>query len=251
MPTNLAGSPFPRRAPDLSRRVSWQTRVTSGQLVGTLMRELPVHPDLTSLQTDRRNYQALMSEVKARIFAIRAILDHGRDLHPQIVTETCDLQLRLCCECIALACLAVHRSLAGSTANDIMKAYQPGVIMKRLARLHPDFYPVPWNLNVTDSGWHLTADQEALASFLSSKALIDLWENLGRGLHKGSLKSLLTAERPVANDHPVLDQQLDALTTFLRMHTIMSHDRSHVIICEGLMDKPDVGVHCSLAIAQG
>lgn len=178
--------------------------------------------DVEALQVDRLRYQALMSEVKARIFAVRSIVERIQGLHPQIVTETCYLQLRLCCECIALGCLAVHRSVPGSTVKGLMKAYQPGVIMNRLERLHRDFYPAPWTVNLTDKGWHMTADRDALASFMNCAALISLWNSLGASLHKGSLETFLAAEGQTAKEQTVVEDTLVTLGTFLKLHAVIA-----------------------------
>lgn len=205
--------------------------------------------DLHARQSERKAYELLMGEVKARIFAIRELVERCDGLNPQIVHETCGLQLRLCCECIALACLAAHGSIPETGKKDLQKAYQPGAIMAALESLHPQFYPVPRIAERVEYGWHAATDDARASSFLSREALVILWNDLGSKLHKGSMKSMISGKTSLATEYPNLQDTLRPIEALLHYHTIHSRDLTHVFICEGLLDQPEAGVRCHLAVA--
>jgi|SRR5882724_2304781 len=56
-------------------------------------------------------------------------------------SEFCYLQLRMLCELIAVGCLVVHGDVEGT--KGLCKVWAADKVMKRLEKLHPDFYPHP------------------------------------------------------------------------------------------------------------
>ena len=86
-------------------------------------------------------YANLMEEVKVRIDALNQILSGQVNLPPQIVRESCFLQLRMLCELIALSALAAHEDIEATTK--LKKEYAAPKIIEHLELLHPSFYPYP------------------------------------------------------------------------------------------------------------
>jgi hypothetical protein len=147
----------------------------------------------------RRNllniYAALMEEIKARISWIDGAIDQATKWpDPAAFHEFGYLQLRMICETIALACLVAHGDL------DIVKAFQKEYaadrIIRRLDKLHPNFYPHPRTTTILDSGqYQLNIVEEG--DFLKKKELIELYAKCGLVLHRGSLKTLNVGRRQV------------------------------------------------------
>ena len=88
-------------------------------------------------------YAALMEEIKRRVDVLRAVLDGTYPLPVMPAFEFCYLQLRKICEVFALACLAAHGDIPGVRTKLLQKTYNADFIIKQLATLHPQFYPVP------------------------------------------------------------------------------------------------------------
>ncbi len=148
-----------------------------------------------------------------------------------------------------MACLAAHSSIPETSKPDIMKAYQPGLIMAKLSDLHEDFYPKPRTVIQVPGGWQLDDDPEALASFLSRESLVTLWNSLGDLLHKGRLKNIVAGRKTHVTTYEHLHAELKSLELLLNWHSTHTLDGKHVFICEGLLDNPSVGVRCVLAVA--
>src|SRR6266850_2561007 len=86
-------------------------------------------------------YVAILEETKVRIDCINTALNGRTTLPERSAVEFCYLQLRMLCELIAVGCLVVHGDIEGT--KGLRKAWAADEIMKRLEKLHPDFYPHP------------------------------------------------------------------------------------------------------------
>src|ERR1700722_492219 len=86
-------------------------------------------------------YLGILEEAKVRINCINIALGGRTNLPERGAIEFCYLQLRMLCELIAVGCLVVHGDIEGT--KGIRKVWAADEIMKRLERLHPDFYPHP------------------------------------------------------------------------------------------------------------
>jgi hypothetical protein len=121
-------------------------------------------------------YLGLMEEASYRLLAMDTALEGRTGLPPGAIKEYCFLQLRMLCELIALGCLTAHGDLQTGKLKD---AYEADKIIRRLQRLHPDFYPIA--AIRTDKGPRLYED-----GFLTKEALTKLYWRCGDVLHRGS-----------------------------------------------------------------
>jgi hypothetical protein len=133
-------------------------------------------------------YAKLMSEIYARLNAIPII---RRELMPRIprnfVYESEYLQLRIVCDLIAVGCLIAHGDIPATRAGKLRAAKYPTMIIPELEKLHPDFYPVPFDM--------VGLDHRPLADgFLTKNDLLTLYAECGDAVHRGSLKTL-TSDR--------------------------------------------------------
>src|SRR5215467_7755061 len=88
-------------------------------------------------------YSVLMHEAKRRLLAMDTALEKKTGLPEVAVREYCFLQLRMLCELIALGCLTAHGDIEETRGPVLQKSYHAGDIVKRLERLHRNFYPIP------------------------------------------------------------------------------------------------------------
>ena len=81
----------------------------------------------------------LMEEAKCRLLAMDIVLGGGTGLPKGAIREFCFLELRMLCELIALGCLTAHGDLKTSKLKQV---YEADRIIRRLQKLHPDFFSV-------------------------------------------------------------------------------------------------------------
>lgn len=201
-------------------------------------------PDLAAVQRDILDpYCALMDEVKRRQAVIRSILAKQVPL-PQIVAfELCYLQLRYICELIALSCLTAHGDIEATQTGKIRKAYAADWIINRLEALHPEFYPTPGRQILDDKG-RATNVEQITAGFLTKTDLQSLYIECGELLHRGSMKSILSA-KPRVPDFETVDEWNRKVVRPLNHHQIQLIYPT-LMIWVGMQGRDDGKVHVNL-----
>lgn len=196
-------------------------------------------------------YGNLMFELRTRIDSIPKFANPDIDLPPPTRAEACFLQLRLLCEIIALGCLTAHGDLKEVKAARLQKAYEADFIIKRLERLHPDFFPVPHTVEVHPtpfvgrSAYHYTPKSDG---FLTKDALLRLYRRTGGVLHRGSLKALTATPRDEAKMFDEIHAAHVGLIQLTSAHHLMTKDREVAIVCN--IPAADEGdVHVAMAVA--
>lgn len=123
---------------------------------------------------------------------VARLLDGSGESPPRIVEEVAYLQFRKICELVALMSLYLHGDLP--TGKRLLGEWNAEVIMKRLGRLHPDFFPRSASVSlrhVNPAGqkvWQLNEPHDTNA--LSASDLKLLYVECGAKLHAGSIKSI-------------------------------------------------------------
>ena len=169
-------------------------------------------------------YLSLIRELKHRLFAITDLLESNIPLPSIVVQESCYLQLRLCCELLAIGCLVQHGDIEATKKKDIQKAYEPGKIIAHLSELHSNFFPVPivfvrgevLRINDVTAEWR--------ANCLTKEELVSTWNKLGSHLHKGSLKGLLTDRPTVQKSYPEVGRLVFRFRSLLEQHSIANFE---------------------------
>jgi hypothetical protein len=172
---------------------------------------MPTQADLDAANV----YTSIMEEAKFRALSINTITNSQTALPLPLMRECCFLQLRMLCELIALGCLVAHGDIGETKA--LQKSYHAGEIVKRLEKLHPNFYPVPRKPIFGPGRVHM-ADYDG--SFLTKDDLLTLYGICGDLLHKGSLRSLLNPKQPPPSDYQDIQHWGQNVLNLLSFHSI-------------------------------
>lgn len=185
-------------------------------------------------KTDKRNtlYANLMGEVKVRIDCIGTTCQ-GRGSYPSVVVrEFCYLQLRMLCELIALSCLVAHGDIESLKSHKTGKAYSADDMLSRLEKLRPHFYPIPAR-QIPRPGPPPHMEMAAInPSPLPKQELLSLYGKTHRYVHRGSLKTLLSADAPIDQsiNIPEIIGWAQKINDLLSSH-IIAVSEEHLIIC--------------------
>ena len=159
--------------------------------------------------------------------------------------EYCFLQLRMLCELIALGCLIAHGDIEETKSSRVQEAYHAGEIVKRLEKLHPNFYPSPRNLVFMPGHVHLgDYDRE----FLTKSELITLYGKCGDALHRGSLRQLLDPKSQVPADFSDIQEWGQKILNLLSVHLISRIGGNfHFVV---MLESPQAGSNVLVSLAE-
>lgn len=175
------------------------------------------------------SYADLMNEIKIRISHINVAITGELNLPVILVNEFCFLQLRMICETIALACLVAHGDLDGTKGHNISNEYSADKILKRLAELRPNSYPLPRKqVQVCQGKFNLEPVAEG---FLTKQDLARLYGQSGAVLHRGSLKNLLKQNNTVQLRFSIISEWRDKIIALLNHHLIQLREGQTMIAC--------------------
>jgi hypothetical protein len=198
-------------------------------------------------------YGNLMEEVKARIGAADAAITGKYPVHPVIAQEIAYLQLRLLCETIALGCLVAHGHITNINFDRLHKEYDADKIIKEMAKLHADFYPVP--IILTQLFGNMWGEKPRTEGFLTKQELLKLYGITGNFLHRGRLKKLLESMNPEV-DFSAIAGWLTKIGGLMSVHQIHAPGRKVIwdcILTYGAFDGSGpvrVAVACQVEIPQ-
>jgi hypothetical protein len=97
--------------------------------------------------------------------------------------EFCLLQLRFCCELLAIGCVAIHTDVP--QASSLHKEWNAEKIMKTFEKLKPQFFPEPIKDELGTNGiWEQTPAKGAL----TRDELLKMYKFFGGLLHTGSFR---------------------------------------------------------------
>ena len=138
----------------------------------------------------------MMREIKLRLDATEdAFQRANRDVsNPKAILECefCYLQLRRCCEVVALATLLAHNGIEEFRSARLLEKWHGAELLTLLAKLSDDAFPEPTVVSNLDHEGVADLHIEAKASE-NRKELNEIYGKCGDKLHAGSLKSLLSA----------------------------------------------------------
>jgi hypothetical protein len=165
---------------------------------------------------------------------------------PLIVAyELSYLQLRYICELIAISCLAAHAEIGKN--SDLYRAYNADKIIKRMALLHPNFYPVP-TVQVLDPITKRPAETKFYqGDYLTRDKLLKVYAECGDVLHRGSLRRVSTRNDKDL-DFKKISRWKHLIVALLNHHQIQLLDEDRMFWV--LMQAEDGRVHGSLMLKQ-
>ena len=146
------------------------------------------------LETELNLYVQFMTEIKERTAAIERMVERIKPGQPSlpagyVEVESCILQVRYCCELIALAALVAHKQL-GLNAK-LLKSWNADDTFARPAHLNPNCFPRAAVITWPPGGLHveLKRDQMDMAELQA------VYGECGELLHRGVLKHALAGNR--------------------------------------------------------
>lgn len=126
----------------------------------------------------RMQYAKLLWECRYRIDSIRDIRDTASHAtYLQVVIESEALQLRKILELIAYSSLVYHQDAYYEARSKIANDWHAARILKNVARINPEFYPVPVD-GVKNGNW-----KRVRGGFLTKKQFMTLYDKCSDILH--------------------------------------------------------------------
>lgn len=200
---------------------------------------MPTEADLDAA----RVYTSIMEEAKFRALSINTLTGIQSALPVLLMREFCFLQLRMLCELIALGCLVAHGDI--KQTKELRKSYHAGDIVKRMERLHTNFYPVPRKPVFNPGHVHL---EDYGGDFLTKSELPKLYGICGDVLHKGSLRNLLGPQRSSPSDYQDIQQWGQKVLNLLSFHTISRIGKTFHLVTA--LEAPQIGGNVLVSIAE-
>lgn len=171
-------------------------------------------------------YSGIMDEMRMRVEAVEFALSGLLKFYPVIIREFSYLQLRMVCELIALGCLLAHGDIPAT--KTLRKAWSTEDIFKTLERLHPDFYPHPFE-QISQQGFEEL--RQIQSGFLTKAELLSLTAQCGRVLHRGSVKRLMAGPISAQPDHRDIRDWIRKIRLLLKAHRIALLGGDSQFIC--------------------
>jgi hypothetical protein len=172
-------------------------------------------------------YCQLMELLKWRTGAVIETLDRLKKRNHyfdnRLAAEFCMLQLRMCCELLAIGCVAIHTDVA--TPKQLHKEWNADSIMKKFARLKPKFFPQPI---VDKRGTDGIIDQIPREGALNREELLKHYHLFGGMLHSGALSDHLAPTEENYN-LSMFDEFIAKLGKLLSNHTYLLNDERTMI----------------------
>jgi hypothetical protein len=202
---------------------------------------MPTQADLDAANV----YTSIMEEAMFRALSINTLTDSGYALPVPLQREYCFLQLRMLCELIALGCLVAHGDIEETKSSSLQKAYRAGEIVKRLEKLHPNFYPSPRKLVFSPEHVHLSDyDRE----FLSKSDLITLYGKCGDALHKGNLRQLLDPKNQPPAEFRDIQEWGQKILNLLSVHLVSRREgKFHLLV---VLEASQTGGNVLVSVAE-
>ena len=172
-------------------------------------------------------YCQLMEYIKWRLEAVAKtllILKQGRHyLDNRLAADFCLLQLRFCCELLAVGCMAIHTDVP--QANHLQKQWNAERIMKAFEKLKSQFFPKPVRDEIRNDGMIIHVP---ITDALTRNELLKMYNFFGERLHTGTFKGYKNSETHAYN-FETLEEFISKLMKLLSSHTYTLHDGDKII----------------------
>jgi hypothetical protein len=161
-------------------------------------------------------YCDLMEFIKWRIEAVQETIHLVRTkqhhLDNRLAAEFCLLQLRMCCELLAIGCIAIHTDVPQTKRFE--KMWNAEAIMTIFEELKPDFFPKPVIDKIEEDG---SISQFPVEGALAQSDLLQMYNLFGRLLHTGTFKKYKQSTTQ-AYDFSILEDFIAKLVKLLNKH---------------------------------
>jgi hypothetical protein len=129
------------------------------------------------------------------------------------LAQFCLLQLRFCCELLALGCIAIHTDVPQT--KKLQSKWNAGDIFNSFEHLKPEFFPEPIKEETRSDG---VIDQLPLEGALTKSEMVKMYHFFGSQLHAGTFDGL---QNPTSRnyDFHMLEKFVSNLMKLLSNHT--------------------------------
>ena len=128
---------------------------------------------------DIAQYCHLMEEVKAKVGAINQLMElPGFTIRTRV--ESICLQLRMVLELVVFSSLVSNKDVWTKSQKELQGSQDISMKLRKLKRIHPNFYPRPVDLQAGPTG---DEPADRTEDFLSEDQLIEVYGRLGNILH--------------------------------------------------------------------
>ena len=135
------------------------------------------------MDDDIQKYIRCMTEIKLRDQVIEDFLTGKRHTGLRMTDiEFVCLQFRKIGETIMLSALCAHKKVLLEVLTNIEKVWNPTAILKTIDKIHPDFYPVPFERGV-DKSTGMPKNEPMTSGYLTKDECISLIGRCGGILH--------------------------------------------------------------------
>jgi hypothetical protein len=128
-------------------------------------------------------YASLMEEVKLRITVVDNILQGTTKLPLPPAVESVALQFRKVLELVAFASLIANKKAYASTYKDFSKEWNAKKLLQKLAKLNPQFYPVPVKQVKSDLPGIAWKHEKITDAYLTKDAFVDVYQACSELIH--------------------------------------------------------------------
>ena len=129
-------------------------------------------------------YLRNMQIIKWRMKAIKDIrMNKCHTTYPATNVEFCALQIRKILELIALSSLISDLDVYREQLNGIEKKWNARLILQDIGRIHPDFYPVPIDIDPDNKYRWLDKKNR----YLTKEQFVSIFKKCGKVLHEDSV----------------------------------------------------------------
>jgi hypothetical protein len=172
-------------------------------------------------------YCQLMEQIKWRVDAVqetaRLVTKNEYYLGHVPAAEFCLLQLRFCCELLAIGCIAIHTDVPQSTRLQSM--YQADLIMNAFEKLKPRFWPNPSKNPPPING---VIYQDKIEGALTKPEMLKMYHLFGTLLHAGNFQRF-AKPKSKTYDFKLLNEFVTKLIKLLNEHNYMMYDNLRMI----------------------
>lgn len=144
-------------------------------------------------------------------------------LHNRLAAEFCLLQLRFCCEYIAIGFVAIHTDVP---QTKLFKEWNAGRIVKTFEELKSEFFPESVRSERQPDGKIL---QVPIRDGLTRDELVSMYNLMGDLLHSGTFKDFKFPEQPRAFSFEMLHEFISKMMQLLNDHIYYLDGRAKMI----------------------
>jgi len=177
---------------------------------------MTVNNNIAADHPNGRLYCTLMEYIKWRVGAVlkttRLVQTKKHYLENHLAAEFCLLQLRMCCELLAIGCVAIHTDIPQTSR--LKKMWNADLIMKAFEKLKPEFFPQG---SIDETRPEGLIQQHAAQGAMSKQDFMKAYNLFGGMLHTGTFQHY---ERPSVGrrDFSIIEDFLDKFIKLLNNH---------------------------------